>query len=317
MKLKRDTSGIKQAAQRKRLQTLTRAESGIQQLIRLGEPVTFASVAEIANVSTSWLYRQPQLVERITAMRAQQPKAKVTPTSNQITVSFPAQDKMIQSLKSQVKALKAEVQALTQQIEAFEEMDITPAKGSAGELQLLLDQALQDLEREKQKNLRQKAQVTDLKYQLPPASNQVMSTPSGSFSPAISKGLEEIQIKPNKGVRDAMAQLTQEQVLAAIAAFKEQAKNPGKVIKSKVAYFVSLLTRQAQPNDEGAQDQNIFNEWFEIARALGLVTASTMNRLGELVCLDEQGEPHSFQDYWLKEYPLSELERRADELINL
>lgn len=317
MKAKRDTSGIKQAAQRKRQKTLARAEEGIQQLIRLGEPVTFTSVAEIANVSTSWLYREPSLKERIEAMRSQQPKGKVTPTPNQITISFPAQDKMIQSLKSQVKALKAEIQALTQHIEAFEEMNIAPVKGSVGELQRLLEQALQDLEREKQKNLQLQSQVKELKYQLQERSNQVVSTPSGSFSPAITKGLEEIQIKPNKGVRDAIAQLTQEQVLAAIAAFKEQASKPGKLIESKLAYFASLLQRQAEPNEEGAQDKDIFNEWFELARALGLVTASTMNRLGELVCLDEQGKPHSFQDYWLKEYPLSELERRADELINL
>lgn len=354
MLVKRDTSGIKQAAQHKRLQTLARAEEGIQQLIRLGEPVTFATVADIANVSTSWLYNQPELVERITVMRSQQPKKQVTPTPIQTASSFPAQDKMIQSLRSQVKALKAEAQALTQQLEAFEEMTITPTKGSAGELQRMLSQALRDLEREKQKNRRLQAQVRELKSQLAPESHQVVATPEGEqfgdlkieqgspsigksvsaldlpdssvllsqprlveLSPAVAKGLEEIQLKPNKGVRDAMAELTEEQVLAAIAAFKEQASKPGKIIQSKLAYFAGLLQRQAEPNEEEAQDKNAFSEWFDLAHALGLVLGSTTNQKGELVCFDKEGESYSFRDYWLQKYPIVELERRADELINL
>lgn len=315
--VKRDTSGIKQAAQLKRLQTLARAEAGIQRLIEANQPVTFASVAEAANVSTSWLYQQPELVERIKQMRSEHPKSKTIPIIKQSGSDSLVKDKVIYSLRNQVKALKAEIQALTEQIDFLAEIHASSAVDKNKELEILLEQALKDLKQEKQKNKRLQTQIRDLKLQLTQHKNLVSIASTGELSPAIVKSLEDVQIQPNKGIRDALAKLPEIQALAAIAAFKEQISKPGKVINDKRAYFVSLLQRSAEPNKEGQQDTVTFNNWFELAHSLGIVMGATLGKKGERICYDIDGNPYSFQDYWLKQYPIEELERQADDLIKL
>jgi hypothetical protein len=58
------------AAQRRARDTLERAHAALRRLDRVGTPITFAAVAHAANVSRSWLYRQPDLRAEITRLRA-------------------------------------------------------------------------------------------------------------------------------------------------------------------------------------------------------------------------------------------------------
>lgn len=60
-----NTAQLHAATQRRRQQTLARASEALDQLATTGEPVSVASVAAMASVSRSWLYTQPELLDRI------------------------------------------------------------------------------------------------------------------------------------------------------------------------------------------------------------------------------------------------------------
>jgi hypothetical protein len=65
--------GNLQAATARRHQAaVTRAEAGLEKLIRSGRQITFRGVAKAAGVSLEFLYNHPQLRSRIEHMRAQQ-----------------------------------------------------------------------------------------------------------------------------------------------------------------------------------------------------------------------------------------------------
>lgn len=63
---------LARAARAKHDAALTRAEAGLRQLIKSGAPVNFRTLATEAGVSLDFLYRTPQLRERVEALRAQQ-----------------------------------------------------------------------------------------------------------------------------------------------------------------------------------------------------------------------------------------------------
>ena len=60
---------LRRAAQAKRAAAVKRAEAGLRHVIKNGEPVTFEAVAAAGKVSKDFLYRTPDLRERITALR--------------------------------------------------------------------------------------------------------------------------------------------------------------------------------------------------------------------------------------------------------
>ena len=57
------------AARQRSDQTRQRATQALQRLHATGQPITFAHVARTANVSRSWLYRQPDLRADINRLR--------------------------------------------------------------------------------------------------------------------------------------------------------------------------------------------------------------------------------------------------------
>jgi hypothetical protein len=63
---------LARATQAKHDAALTRAEAGLRRLIKSGAPVNFRTVAAEAGVSLDFLYRTPQLRERVETLRAQQ-----------------------------------------------------------------------------------------------------------------------------------------------------------------------------------------------------------------------------------------------------
>jgi len=63
---------LRQAARARHQAATRRAEEGLRQLTRKGEPVTFRSVARAGNVSLDFLYREDQLRARIQRLRDQQ-----------------------------------------------------------------------------------------------------------------------------------------------------------------------------------------------------------------------------------------------------
>jgi Family of unknown function (DUF6262) len=60
---------LAQAAARRHELTRARAVQALRELDRSGAPVTFASVAQTAGISRSWLYTQPDISSQIRRLR--------------------------------------------------------------------------------------------------------------------------------------------------------------------------------------------------------------------------------------------------------
>ncbi|MGH3798426.1 MAG: DUF6262 family protein [Pseudonocardiaceae bacterium] len=63
---------LRQAAARKSAAAKTRADHGLRELIRTGQPITFRGLAQTAGVSLDFLYRTPQIRKRVEQLRSQQ-----------------------------------------------------------------------------------------------------------------------------------------------------------------------------------------------------------------------------------------------------
>ncbi len=66
---------LRQAAARKSAAAKTRADRGLREMIRAGQPITFRGLAQTAGVSLDFLYRTPEIRKRVEQLRAQQQTA--------------------------------------------------------------------------------------------------------------------------------------------------------------------------------------------------------------------------------------------------
>jgi hypothetical protein len=71
---------LRLAAARKSAAAKTRADQGLQEIIRLGQPVTFRALAQTAGVSLDFLYRTPEIRSRVEHLRAKQQTSPPAPT---------------------------------------------------------------------------------------------------------------------------------------------------------------------------------------------------------------------------------------------
>lgn len=94
---------LRDAARRRHEETTERATAALSRLSAAGKAISFASVAREADVSTDFLYRQPQLRQRINQMR----------TSNeQRAQTVAADDGTSLSASAPVRALSAQLKEL-------------------------------------------------------------------------------------------------------------------------------------------------------------------------------------------------------------
>ena len=83
---------------------VNRARHAIEELDRVGTPITFTAVANAAGVSRSWLYTQTDLADAITRLRH-------TTTSNTPTIPA-AQRATTDSLRARLDAARTEIRHL-------------------------------------------------------------------------------------------------------------------------------------------------------------------------------------------------------------
>jgi Family of unknown function (DUF6262) len=102
-------SNLKAAAQKKKEEALSKTELAIKQIIKQGKKINMSVVAAHANVSVSYLYKYPEIRQRIQQLRDQQvvPARSVnysaTNASNQVIAT---------QLRSRIKQLEVEVKEL-------------------------------------------------------------------------------------------------------------------------------------------------------------------------------------------------------------
>jgi uncharacterized protein DUF6262 len=110
---------LRLAAAAKSAAAQARAEDGLEQMLRRGDPITFRGLAQTAGVSLDFLYRTGEIRRRVEQLRARQQAAHPAPAQ------APGQGQpgsVIRTLTAQLAELKRrhreEISALRQALEA-------------------------------------------------------------------------------------------------------------------------------------------------------------------------------------------------------
>jgi outer membrane murein-binding lipoprotein Lpp len=110
---------LRHAAARKSAAAKARAEEGLREMIRRGQPITFRGLAQTAGVSLDFLYRTAEIRRRVEQLRAQQ---QASPPARPERVDPDQPSSVVRTLTAQLAELKRrhrdEVHALKQALEA-------------------------------------------------------------------------------------------------------------------------------------------------------------------------------------------------------
>jgi hypothetical protein len=110
---------LRKAAAAKSAAAKARAENGLRQMRRRGDPITFRGLAQTAGVSLDFLYRTPEIRSQVEQLRARQ---QATPIPRTPAPGPDQPGSVIRTLTAQLTELKRrhreEVNALRQALEA-------------------------------------------------------------------------------------------------------------------------------------------------------------------------------------------------------
>jgi hypothetical protein len=101
----RNTQGLKANALKKKNDAIKRTELAIQKMLKENITINFKTVAEKAKVSTAWLYREPEIADRIKKIRAM----NNSKNDNKLVLektSDTSKDALIATLKARIKELE-------------------------------------------------------------------------------------------------------------------------------------------------------------------------------------------------------------------
>ncbi len=216
------------AAAAKKKDAAERLEKAIQQVLDSGENITFKAIAETAGLSVSYLYKYPEIKNRIAELRNQQ-KAAIGGIVNKTPKFQPATDKskavIISKLRQENRRLRNENEDLKKHIEV--------AQGKVIELRQV-----------EAENNRLKARIKELeqnpiKVKVTPINKKKQSY----INPDILTQLQIVGVKLNPTLTKTIKAASDETVLDAIEALKEQ------------------LTKQDIPNAGGWLNKAIKEGW--------------------------------------------------------
>ena len=221
-------AALKAAAVAKQERTAANFDKAINKIVQNNEPITFANVAREAGVSQAYLYKRPEVKERILELRKQQRQGSDKPTKSQ-TASEASKTVIINELRERIKKLETEITGLRKANE-----------GMAGRLYQLQDMQVM-VERVKGENEELRRQITaqgkGSEQAISNSTSPSNVTPisqgiKSSVSDAIKTELEQLNVPLNSTLAKIIKAATEERVLAAINALKDQLSrgeitNPG------------------------------------------------------------------------------------------
>lgn len=235
------------AAEKKKQEALRSTEKAINLLIKTGQPITVASVSREAGVSTSYIYKYPEIKDRIQEL-AEQQKGKIKQANKPQSASDKSNQRIIQTLRERIKSIEYEKAELLKQNQA-----------QAGQIYKLLSaSALAD---------RLKAENAELKRQLdecrrsspvpaPPPTDNPKVTPidkgkTRGITDRIKDELDRLGIKLNSTLTRKIKAADEETVLNALAAL-EEAMGSGNV-RNTSGFLVQAITEGWTKEDSPQQ----------------------------------------------------------------
>lgn len=307
MVIERNVEGLAIAAQKKRQEALEKVKQGIQKLIKEEKVINFNTVAQASGVSKAWLYKEPGIKAQIEHLRTNNSKTKEIPPKQKS--SDASKDAIIKTLKERIKKLEAENKGLRDQHEAI-----------YGRI-LQASEVEHRLERLEAENIKLKEELKECRSQsqLPLVSKKSdvaplpTKSPKGEISDTIKNQLTTLGIKLSSTLASKIRNSTEEIVLTAIEALKEQlqygeVRRPG-------GWLSNAIDDAWQPNQPLGQETNpvdVFSEWYELAREFGIVIGSRKENDGSIWIQDNTGQWVIFQELfskWTIDYLRSRVKR--------
>ena len=182
---KRNTSGLEAHAQQKRESARKRTEDAIARLRSENRPVNFKTVSEESGVSRTWLYKEPEIKDKINQIKNQQTNKSRSQRNFDNQLNNQLRDtSQIDELKTKIKKLETENYALRNHLEVVygmadpqlvEKMKVLQQenealkeriKGNDNNVDQQLKAHIESLESENQKLKQENQQIEQLKIEL-------------------------------------------------------------------------------------------------------------------------------------------------------
>ncbi|MDJ0578375.1 MAG: DUF6262 family protein [Xenococcaceae cyanobacterium MO_234.B1] len=312
-------TALKNAAEDKRKFCSEATDKAIIKLINANKPLTIANVAREAGVSTSYIYKYPDLKERIQSLKNKQnfnhrPDKKASDNSK---------NTIIYNLKEEIKRLRKDLAESKQAnqvligklydyqnnqtiIERLKAENNKQAK-QIQELQAKLSETCQELETSKNIIVRTNHQVTSLTPKIE------QSIKKNHIDDEIKHKLSQIGARVNTSLNKIIQSKSKLEIINAISAVEEYIAT-GKKVKSKAGLLRKALEENWMPNltDEARKINQVtdsFSEWFKLAKEEGIVQASQGTKDGILV-LEATGEWTPLETILEKGWTLEYLQKR-------
>jgi hypothetical protein len=298
----RKIEALQQAAAQKAKESALRVDKAIENMIKQGQIISFKSVAQSANVSTAYLYKQEDLRLRIETLRNQQkqrPKSKQLPPASDNSKAV-----IIHNFREENKRLRAEIDGLRRINE-----------GLSGRLYQLqgtseLAERLKAENTELKQKLQECCQTLQQSTTLPANNPKIISLEkkrvgSSNVHDLIKQQLDSLGIQLNSTLTKTIKTASSEIVLDAIEALKEALANNH--IDKPGAWLKRAIEQSWKPNEKIhiKSELEIFNEWYLKAKQKKLIQASQTTKEGILIYTnDEKWIP--FLEM-LAQYPLETL----------
>ena len=106
---------LRRAARARHDDTAARAEAALEALQRQARPVNFGQLAKAAGVSRYWLYRQPELRQKIERLRGELPQKQRRSQGTQ-RASADSLRQQLHTYREELARLRAENTALKEQL---------------------------------------------------------------------------------------------------------------------------------------------------------------------------------------------------------
>ena len=294
---------------------LDRTDKAIAKLSQTNQKLSFANIAREAGVSVSYLYKYPEIKERVQNLRKQQEQA-AKPARPQ-----PRSDKssqvIIGQLRNRIKSLEWEKKELKKQNEA-----LTGRLYTMGSTQDLLDRLKAENRRLDDENKQLRAELESIQRDLNDCQQRLVSnnpkitsldqkrtkqSSNGEISDELKSQFNDVGIRLNKTLIELIISAPKSQVINALSVVKEALK-VGKV-RSKVGLFRKALEEAWEPNESDAEREanaikSTFAEWYDLARSYGIVI-SCRSEDGVMMVQENTGHWYKFEDLsakWTLEY---------------
>ncbi|MCP6763259.1 MAG: DUF6262 family protein [Fischerella sp. CENA71] len=273
----------------------------IESIRKMGGKINFHSVARVANVSISYLYKYPDIKQYITSLRSQSeamPQAK-----SSTSVAHESDSKVISRLKQRLMQLENDKQELKRQNEALagQVYRVHSLQEQVKRQQQIIEDLHNSL-KSAQSQLSETKITPITKVVINPGQNQQVASSVGNkvntqstISEQIQSELKAFGISLNSTLRRKILSHPELVVVQAIEALKQAIEN-GNTIHSPGAWLSTAIDDQWVKNESIFSSNDSpnhsyfsleFEQWYTEAIAIGFVLDVPINHLN----LDRYNQP--------------------------